>query len=130
MPLSCPHLQRGNWVICASKNTGQIVWDGAVILSEYIRNHVECKGKNVVELGYAVFLDSPSLVLQLTLSLPSSGTGLVGIVAALKGVSKVVLTDYGEDQLGLLSENVAENVAAEVVGTLEGELQELRFRFA
>ncbi|KAJ3052334.1 Methyltransferase-like protein 22, partial [Rhizoclosmatium hyalinum] len=65
---------------------GLQVWNGALLLAEYIswRRSVVV-GKRVVEVG--------------------AGTGVVSFVAAAVGAVRVVATDVGVDVLGLLKEN-------------------------
>ena len=52
---------------------GGIIWDGALVLSEYLQSHEDLNGKRVIELG--------------------AGLGLCGFVAAECGASEVVNTD-------------------------------------
>jgi archaellin len=62
--------------------TGLNVWDGSIVLSKYLESHKDLVNqKNVLEVG--------------------SGTGVVGIVAAILGATKVILTDldYSIDNL-------------------------------
>eukprot|EP00040_Diaphanoeca_grandis_P032566 m.197606 g.197606 ORF g.197606 m.197606 type:complete len:226 (+) comp32663_c1_seq2:310-987(+) len=67
------------------KNTGMILWDAAYVLARYIETHHahRIRDRRCIELG--------------------SGTGLVGIVAAVLG-GNVTLTDMAE-QLPLLRKN-------------------------
>ncbi|ORX91173.1 hypothetical protein K493DRAFT_53123 [Basidiobolus meristosporus CBS 931.73] len=81
-----------------TQNTGNIVWDGAYILSRFIQKHVKVKGKRCVELG--------------------AGTGLVGLVTWSLG-GKVVLTEI-PDLIELTQKNVELNTRA-LVGDLSEE---------
>jgi len=69
---------------------GEILWDGGFLLSKYIEQEYSTifHGKKIIELG--------------------SGTGLVGIVAALLG-GDVTLTDYKDEVLELLQKNIRLN---------------------
>jgi len=66
---------------------GNVVWDAGFVMSKYLEDHYgkKLRDKNVIELG--------------------SGTGIVGITAALQG-AKVILTDKNDPVLDLLSANV------------------------
>ncbi|KXS12614.1 S-adenosyl-L-methionine-dependent methyltransferase [Gonapodya prolifera JEL478] len=81
--------QRPEEDIDLNHNTGMKLWEGSIILAEHIFHRITVAGKSVVELG--------------------SGTGLVGIVAAIAGAASVVLTDL-EGQVDLVNENVERNV--------------------
>ena len=72
--------------------TGRRLWPTALALSRLLCDRAELvRGKAAVELG--------------------SGAGLVGLVCAALGASRVVLTDVA-DSLGLLHHNVASNASA------------------
>lgn len=76
--------------ICPSNNsnlcTGGSVWHASVALSRYLLQNPEIvKGKNVIELG--------------------SGCGLAGIVCAILGANKVILTDL-DVQMDCLQKNI------------------------
>ncbi|GMH40558.1 hypothetical protein BSKO_08462 [Bryopsis sp. KO-2023] len=67
---------------------GVVVWDAAIVLAHYLhKNPYELKGKRVVELG--------------------SGTGVVGLAAALLGAN-VILTDLPR-MMDLLQRNIEGN---------------------
>jgi predicted nicotinamide N-methyase len=70
------------------KQTGNIIWDGAYILSQYLYQHVPLQNKTIVELG--------------------SGHGFLSLVCALAGAPKVIATDL-PDQLDLVQKNIQEN---------------------
>ncbi|KAG7395443.1 hypothetical protein PHYBOEH_003734 [Phytophthora boehmeriae] len=72
----------------SGKGTGLTTWDGSVVLAKYLehKRREDIAGSRVVELG--------------------SGTGLVGISAALLGAREVILTD-----LAYVVDNLAANVA-------------------
>eukprot|EP00696_Hemimastix_kukwesjijk_P019945 gnl/Hemi2/9411_TR3272_c0_g8_i1.p1 gnl/Hemi2/9411_TR3272_c0_g8~~gnl/Hemi2/9411_TR3272_c0_g8_i1.p1 ORF type:complete len:287 (-),score=21.08 gnl/Hemi2/9411_TR3272_c0_g8_i1:132-992(-) len=77
---------------------GASVWDSALVMSKYFAKRVELvKGKRAIELG--------------------SGTGLVGMAAALLG-AHVVLTDQFE-VLEHLQENVAANNLSDIAPVRE-----------
>lgn len=71
-------------------STAFTVWDGGVLLAEYIKKYPAetILGKNVLELG--------------------SGTGLVGLTAAALGAKYVELTDLPE-AMPLLTQNIKAN---------------------
>ena len=57
----------------ASRGTGLITWDGAIVLAKYLETHPTIvHGKSVLELG--------------------AGTGVAGIAAVLLGASSALLT--------------------------------------
>ncbi|CAG9318914.1 unnamed protein product [Blepharisma stoltei] len=65
--------------------TGQILWPGAIALSNYFINHSECiSGKEVIELG--------------------AGSGFCGLVAS-RFCSKIVFTDGIDVVVNLLEKN-------------------------
>eukprot|EP00833_Pecoramyces_ruminatium_P018809 jgi/Orpsp1_1/1192841/evm.model.d7180000096265.2 len=70
-----------------NQNTGNLVWDGAYILANYLY-HLKLRDKKCIELG--------------------CGTGLVGITAWTYG-AEVTLTDI-EEVIPLVKENVSMNV--------------------
>ncbi|RLN98309.1 hypothetical protein BBJ28_00007993 [Nothophytophthora sp. Chile5] len=72
----------------SGQGTGLTTWDGSVVLAKYLEHQRrrDIAGSRVVELG--------------------SGTGLVGISAALLGAREVILTD-----LDYVVDNLAKNVA-------------------
>ena len=68
---------------------GGIIWDGAIVLSNYLETCEDLKGKRVIELG--------------------AGLGLCGFVSALGcGASEVVVTDIGE-HVELTRQNIQQN---------------------
>ena len=77
-----------------NNQTGNIVWDGAYILAQYLYHDVPLKDKIVFELG--------------------SGHGFLSLVCAQAGASKVISTDL-PDQLDLVRKNVLENQATDHV---------------
>ncbi|KAK9721274.1 Methyltransferase-like protein 21B [Basidiobolus ranarum] len=81
--------QKQDQKIDITQNTGNIVWDGAYILSKFVQNHVKVKGKKCIELG--------------------AGTGLVGLVTWTLG-GKVTLTEIA-DLVQHTQKNVELNVA-------------------
>ncbi|TDH72531.1 hypothetical protein CCR75_000799 [Bremia lactucae] len=89
----------------SGKGTGLTTWDGSVVLAKYLEHnrHSGIAGSRVVELG--------------------SGTGLVGIAAAILGANQVILSDlpYVVDNL---AKNVAETVklAARIGRPIESEV--------
>ncbi|KAF4318945.1 hypothetical protein JM18_006359 [Phytophthora kernoviae] len=72
----------------SGKGTGLTTWDGSVVLAKYLehKRREDIAGSRIVELG--------------------SGTGLVGISAALLGAREVILTD-----LAYVVDNLAANAA-------------------
>ncbi|KYR00464.1 putative methyltransferase [Tieghemostelium lacteum] len=56
-----------------------LVWNAGIAFSDFIDQSVDCKNKNVLELGAAA--------------------GLPSFIAALNGAKKVLLTDYPDKQL-------------------------------
>jgi hypothetical protein len=70
--------------------TGLCVWDGAVVLAKFLESSGWAAGRAIVELG--------------------SGTGVVGLSAAVLGARHVWLTDL-EYTLGNLRSSVAANAA-------------------
>ncbi|KAJ1473949.1 hypothetical protein T484DRAFT_1834213 [Baffinella frigidus] len=68
------------------------VWDGGLILAEFLAAHPEwVQGKKVLEVG--------------------SGTGLSGIAAACSGARAVILTDL-PDHVPILAANAAASLGA------------------
>ncbi|XP_062600843.1 protein N-lysine methyltransferase METTL21A-like [Saccostrea cucullata] len=75
-----------------------VVWDAAVVLSEYLEaGHVHLEGKRVIELG--------------------AGSGLVGMVATLLG-AETILTDQ-EKAIPYLTKVVTSNLPEELKGKSE-----------
>lgn len=76
----------------AGKGTGLTTWDGSVVLAKYLEHTRmdDVRGKRIVELG--------------------TGTGLVGISAALMGAKEAILTDL-EYTMANLERNVAMTMA-------------------
>ncbi|KAJ3309980.1 Methyltransferase-like protein 21A [Boothiomyces sp. JEL0838] len=77
-------IQQQKTDITIEKNTGNVVWDGAFILSDYILRNFNLTGKRVIELG--------------------AGTGLVGLAASSNGAITTV-TDI-TSQVELLKTNI------------------------
>ncbi|RUS18275.1 hypothetical protein BC937DRAFT_88965 [Endogone sp. FLAS-F59071] len=94
--------QRLDETIELHQNTGNVVWDGAYIMSRYIASHLSpfLPGTRCIELG--------------------SGSGLVGIAAWLAG-AKVVVTELPGKQLEHLKMNVERNLARILKPFADGE---------
>lgn len=81
--------QRLDEKVSIDQNTGNVVWDGAYLMSKYLEGHVQdLRGKSCLELG--------------------AGTGLVSIVAWLLGASQILATDLA----GAHVEHVRKNTLA------------------
>ena len=70
---------------------GKRVWESGIILSRYIYyNRDQFKDKKILEVG--------------------SGTGIVGLaLAKFTEAKEIILTDYQDEVLGLLNENINSN---------------------
>ncbi|KAF0696793.1 Aste57867_12455 [Aphanomyces stellatus] len=91
------------------QGTGLTIWDGSVVLAQYLEHtsavdaHQDSvRGKRVLELG--------------------AGTGLVGLAAALCGAADVTITDLGYT-LPNIDANIAANAAAIAPGVVVRTLE-------
>ncbi|KAJ1984737.1 hypothetical protein H4R33_004278 [Dimargaris cristalligena] len=83
-------LQEEQMMICRG-TTGLRTWEASLRLAEYVIQEGQAlvQERAVVELG--------------------SGTGLVGLVSALVGATRVTMSDYNPEVLDLLRDNIALN---------------------
>ncbi|TPX34469.1 hypothetical protein SmJEL517_g02886 [Synchytrium microbalum] len=75
--------------ISLHQNTGNVIWDGAYVLADYLDQHLDIKDLSTVELG--------------------AGCGLLSLLSLAKGAKTVVATDLPE-HLDHIQLNVTENV--------------------
>ena len=83
----------------AGMGVGSALWDGSVILSEYLMRECDIRGKRVLVVG--------------------AGLGLEAMAAAIAGAAEVLCTDGDELLLPLTRENIASNLSEEEAKSIE-----------
>ncbi|KAI8598744.1 hypothetical protein EDD21DRAFT_381655 [Dissophora ornata] len=100
--------QRLDEKVTIDQNTGNVVWDGAYLMSKYLESHIkDLQGKTCLELG--------------------AGTGLVSIVAWLLGASNVLATDLEGPHTEHVKKNTSVNatrIASERQQAIQEEVQQ------
>ncbi|KAG0258996.1 Methyltransferase-like protein 21E, partial [Linnemannia exigua] len=94
--------QRLDEKVTIDQNTGNVVWDGAYLMSKFLESHIgNLQGKSCLELG--------------------AGTGLVSIVAWLLGATHVLATDLP----GPHTEHVQRNTGSNAVRIAQERQREI-----
>ncbi|KAG0377427.1 Protein-lysine methyltransferase mettl21c [Mortierella sp. AD032] len=94
--------QRLDEKVTIDQNTGNVVWDGAYLMSKFLESHIgNLQGKSCLELG--------------------AGTGLVSIVAWLLGATHVLATDLP----GPHTEHVQRNTGSNAIRIAQERRQEI-----